>query len=90
MRPYNQSKRPYSTVERLHLNKNWLLVGLFFSTIAGFLTLVRVSQRVSRANSKKYEFTAKYFPQILKVHMYITKKLALQANIFKISNVGIE
>ena len=49
----------------------------------------RVSQRVSRANSKKYDFNAKYFPQILKVHMYITKKLALQTNIFKISNVGI-
>ena len=27
-----QSKRPYLTVKRLHLNKNWLLVGLFFST----------------------------------------------------------
>ena len=34
MRPYNQSKRPYSTVERLHLNRNWLLTGLFSSNPA--------------------------------------------------------
>ena len=40
MRPYNQSKQPYSAVERLHLNGNLLLTGLFFSAIAGFLTLV--------------------------------------------------
>ena len=40
MRPYNQSKRPYSAVERLCLNGNWLLTGLFFFTIVGFLTLV--------------------------------------------------
>ena len=34
MRPYNQSKRLYSTVERLHLNRNWLLTGLFSSNPA--------------------------------------------------------
>ena len=47
MRPYNQSKRPYLTVERSLLNKNWLLIGLFFSTIAGFLTLVHQYKIVS-------------------------------------------
>ena len=47
----------------------------------------RASERVSRADSKKYNVTANYSPQILKVHMYTDKKLALQVNIFKISNV---
>ena len=37
MRPYNQSKRPYSTVERLHLNKNWLLKVLKAKEATAFL-----------------------------------------------------
>ena len=48
----------------------------------------RIRKGVSRENSKKCDITAKYSPQILTVHsMYTAKKLALQANIFKISNV---
>ena len=57
-----------------------------FSSSSG-LAPTRISEGVSRANSKKCEVTAKYSPQILTVHMYTAKKLALQANIFKISNV---
>ena len=38
-RPYNQSKRAYSTIERLLLIGNWLLTGLFSSNRAAQIQL---------------------------------------------------
>ena len=58
-------------------------------SISNVPSLESAKEWVAQTQKSMYDFTAKYFPQILKVHMYITKKFALQANIFKISNVGI-
>ena len=67
------------------------LVGRYSATLNVWwhetIPLIRVSQRVSHVKSKTCDITAKYSPQILAVHIYTAKKLALQANIFKFFNV---
>ena len=71
---------------RLSCGEQIITLITLFSLLALWVR-TRVNQRVSRAYSKKCDITANYSPQILIVHMYTAKKLALQANIFKISNV---